>query len=242
METLEAHLERQLDHSQRFFWNRLRWDLVLEHVPPAAPVQVVDVGAGTGFLGEVLSQARPRADYGFVEPISGLRERLRTRFGAESDFGDRDSFGDPEYVTVLDVLEHQADDGAFMGDLAAKTTAGSTLLITVPALPALWSQWDVALGHHRRYTKETLRQALDGLPLRVVEMSYLFPELLPAGFVRRIRGGQGPHEDGAHFPKLRPRLNEALYAVGKASLRLRHGWPAGTSVFASLERTEEVQS
>ena len=30
------------------------------------------------------------------------------------------------------------------------------MLLTVPAGPSLWSAWDVALGHVRRYTKETL--------------------------------------------------------------------------------------
>jgi hypothetical protein len=238
METLEAHLQHQVDRSERFFWNRLRWDLVLEHLPIGEPVEVVDVGAGTGFLGDVLQRERPQATYRFVEPIPALQDRLTSRFGAESNAGPLDPFGPGTYVTLLDVLEHQADDRLFMQGLAARMPPLSTLLVTVPALPALWSDWDEALGHHRRYTKGTLRQVISGLPFRVAEMSFLFPELLPLGLIRRIRarGKSGLSDGSAEFPDLPGPINETLYLIGKGSLRLRRWWPAGTSLFAVLER------
>jgi hypothetical protein len=240
--TLESHLNRQAERSERFFWNRLRWSLILERLPAGEAIEVVDVGAGPGFLGDHLAGTRPRAQYRFIEPLRGLEEGLESRFGAESNYKDRDSFGAAGFVTLLDVLEHQEDDRAFMAELVAKMSPGSLLLLTVPAMPSLWSQWDVVLGHYRRYRKETLASAIAGLPLAVEETAYLFPELLPLGWIRRLRLGRGAEisaEDAAsaEFPDLSNAVNETLFRLGSLTMRQRRHAPAGTSLFAALRRT-----
>jgi hypothetical protein len=234
---LEEHLTRQAERSRGFFWNRLRWELVLEQLPAAQSFELVDVGAGTGFLGDFLRQRRPEARYRFVEPLEGLESDLEERFGAEANLRHRDDFGAAGFVTLLDVLEHQEDDRAFLRELAEKMAPGSVLLITVPALQQLWSEWDVALGHHRRYTRRTLRLALSELPFEQAEVSYLFPELLPAGFLRRLRlrpGAAAGLGTGAEFPDLPRWLNQVHYRVGGATTRARRLWPVGTSLFARL--------
>ena len=72
------------------------------------------------------------------------------------DAGDQADYGSAEFVALLDVLEHQEDDKGFLRSLVDKMQPGSTLLLTVPALQGLWSQWDEALGHFRRYDKASL--------------------------------------------------------------------------------------
>jgi hypothetical protein len=236
-DTLESHLQRQAERSQDFFWNRLRWELVSSQLP-SGPAELVDVGAGPGFLGDFLRQKHPQIEYRFVEPLEGLEEQLNERFGAESNRRDRD-FGEAGFVTLMDVLEHQRDDRAFMADLAAKMRPGSTLLLTVPALPSLWSDWDAMLGHFRRYTKASLRGTVDALPLDLVEVSYLFPELVPLGWVRRVRLRRNGAGDpgGAEFPDLPRPLNQALYRVGRGTVAWRRFSPVGSSLFAVLRRT-----
>ncbi|MGN6586667.1 MAG: methyltransferase domain-containing protein [Solirubrobacterales bacterium] len=236
---LEAHLQQQLERSRSFFWNRVRWEVVAGYLPEAEPFELVDVGAGPGFLGDFLRARRPQAEYGFVEPLDSLETSLEQRFGAAANRRAGDSFGTARYVTLLDVLEHQEDDRDFLAGLAAKMAPGSLLLLTVPAMPSLWSAWDEALGHYRRYTKRSLVEAVGGLPFEVEEVGYLFPELLPLGWVRRVRlrgGGGGGDAPSAEFPDLSPRLNEVLYRVSSASAAARRRWPAGTSVFAALRR------
>jgi hypothetical protein len=105
-------------------------------------------------------------------------------------------------------------------------------------MPWLWSAWDTMLGHYRRYTKATLREAVGSLPLRIEEESYVFPELIPLGLVRRVRlRGTELDPEAAEFPQLPKPLNETLYRVGKASVSLRRFWPAGTSLFVRLRHT-----
>jgi Methyltransferase domain len=239
MDALEQHLDRQSEKSRNFFWNRLRWDLVASRLPSRDAAELVDVGAGPGFLGDFLHERRPRIEYRYIEPISGLEEGLAARFGPESNLRDAQSFGEARFVTLLDVLEHQEDDHTFLQELGAKMTPGAVLLMTVPAMPSLWSDWDVSLGHFRRYRKETLRSAAAASPFEVEQMTYIFPELLPLGWLRRAQrsGPSGGADSSAEFPDLPQWLDEALYRVGRGSMRLRHRWPAGTSLFASLRRT-----
>jgi hypothetical protein len=201
---------------------------------------LVDVGAGTGFLGDFLAERRPDVGYRFVEPIDGLERRLEQRFGEDSNWRQRD-FAGASHVTLLDVLEHQGDDRAFLAELAEKMDPGATLLLTVPAMPSLWSNWDLALGHHRRYTKAMLAAAAGPLPFEIVEDAYLFPELLPLGWWRRLRDRRraGSADGGeAEFPDLPKPLNKALYRLSSASKAARGAWPAGTSLFAVLRRSQ----
>ncbi|HEY7255556.1 MAG TPA: methyltransferase domain-containing protein [Solirubrobacterales bacterium] len=239
MSTLEQHLNRQAERSRNFFWNRIRWDLVCSLLPSAGEAELVDVGAGTGFLGDLLSVRRPEIGYRYIEPIAGLEAGLAERFGTEANLRESDSFGRARWVTLLDVLEHQEEDRAFMAQLAAKMGSGSLLILTVPAMPSLWSGWDTALGHFRRYRKASLLAALPAGQFEVVELSYLFPELLPAGWVRRLRRSDDVTEADAldaEFPDLPGWLNGSLYRLGTATTRARRLWPAGTSLLAVLRR------
>lgn len=244
MEALESHLTPQLDRSGDFFWHRLRWRAVRRYVPADVPLVVVDVGAGAGLLGEYLAAERPLVEYHFVEPIDSLRRSLEARFGPQRGAGAEEPYPGASLVTLLDVLEHQEDDNRFLRELADKMDRGSRLILTVPALPGLWSRWDESLGHFKRYTRTTLEAATSGLPFRRVETSYLFPEMLPAAFVRRRRRvasrrvakTTGAATDHAAFPDLPPAVNRALYAVGSATQVLRRVLPAGTSLLAVYER------
>jgi hypothetical protein len=203
---------------------------------------LVDVGAGAGLLGEFLARDRPKAVYQFVEPIDSLRTHLCERYGKKADFGDSIDFGEANFVALLDVLEHQEDDREFLRSLVSKMRPGSTLLLTVPALPKLWSQWDVALGHYRRYDKKSLLESTKGLRLSIREISFLFPEMVPLGVYRaRKKTDSIGVKDGseAEFPDLPGVVNDLLVGLGSVSLALRRAWPTGTSLF--MAATVELQ-
>lgn len=234
MSALEPHLLHQLDHSASFFWHRVRFGLVASLLPRGRAVRVLDVGAGAGFLGDFLRRERPDAEYLFVEPLEALERELERRFGAAANARGRERY-EAEYVTLMDVLEHQEDDEGFLRDLVGRMDAGATLVVTVPALPALWSGWDVALGHFRRYDKGGLRRVLVAAGAEVRETSYLFPELLPPALLRKRRRPSSAARE-AEFPTLPPALNTALTGVGSATARLRRLWPAGTSLLAVAAR------
>jgi SAM-dependent methyltransferase len=234
---LETHLHAQAEDGRRFFWHRLRWHALRGWLPRQQPFTLVDVGAGAGFLHDYLRADFPLARYRFVEPLPGLRQALRERAGAGADWAERDDYREAQYAALLDVLEHQVDDAAFLTDLAHKLAPGALLLLTVPALPVLWSGWDVGLGHQRRYTRRSLAATVARAPFALRRLEYLFPEMLPLALYRRLRSGaHPPPAAGLEFPRLPALLNEALYAAGRVSLALRGAHPAGTSLLAVLQR------
>jgi hypothetical protein len=237
MDPLEAHLQRQIEHSRDFFWHRVRWKAVAGELD-GGPFVLTDVGAGIGLVGDYLAAEHPRSTYRFAEPLDSLVSELESRFGAAANANAEDSYRGSRYVTLLDVLEHIEDDRRFLSELTAKMDVGATLILTVPALRRLWSGWDVALGHFRRYDKAMLRALFAGLPVTVREVSYLFPEMLLPALLRRrsSSAADGGTAQSAEFPDLSPTVNQLLYGVGSGTLRLRRYWPAGTSLLTIVDR------
>ena len=137
---LERHLHHQTEGSDRFFWHRLRWFALSRYFPQAQSFQLVDIGAGAGLLGLYLARDFPLATYRFVEPIESLKHHLIDRYGDAAD-ATTDNDYQSQSVTAMDVLEHQLDDHAFMRTLVGRMRPGATLLLTVPTLTSLWSQW-----------------------------------------------------------------------------------------------------
>jgi hypothetical protein len=239
MDALEAHLQRQIAHSRTFFWHRIRWDAVDDQLDGDG-FALTDVGAGIGLVAEFLATSHPKATYSFVEPLDSLVTELERRHGSEANHNGAATYAGSRYITLLDVLEHIEDDRGFLADLATKMDPGATLIMTVPALVRLWSSWDVALGHYRRYDKAMVRERFAPLPFRIREVSYLFPEMLAPAILRRRRRRTTPEPSdadlSAEFPDLSPPVNDLLYRLGTVTLRNRRRWPAGTSVLVVADR------
>ena len=69
-------------------------------------------------------------------------------------------------ILYMDVLEHIADDRAELARAADQLRHGGHLIVLAPAHQWLFTPFDEAIGHYRRYTKSTLRAAApDGLTL-----------------------------------------------------------------------------
>ena len=158
------------------------------------------------------------------------------RFGAERNLRAAATFDGMRFVLLLDVLEHQQDDRSFLRELVEKMQHGATLIITVPALQSLWSEWDAVLGHFRRYDRASLRAVLADCPVRIRELSFLFPELVPAGMLRRVlpRGAAG--KGSGEFPLLPAAVNELLYWIGRCSMPVARWLPFGTSLYMRIEK------
>jgi SAM-dependent methyltransferase len=89
-------------------------------------------------------------------------------------------------VTLLDVLEHLDDDAAALREMRRLVRPGGLLVLTVPALRWLWSDWDVALHHRRRYQRADLLRLLQACDARVLHCAYINTAALPS--VALVRG------------------------------------------------------
>lgn len=242
---LELHLLGQVDNPRSSFWHDVRALTVVDRVPVDRQSTVADIGAGAGLLAGVLRARRPRARYTFYEPLDSLASVVEDVIGVGSRRSAHDQVAGADVVALLDVVEHIEDDRAFLASIVSNMDLHAHLVITVPALPLLWSSWDDQLGHHRRYTRRTLRNVVSGLPLDVVEISYLFPELLPPALLRKFgrwtTGRRGDRQaievvPDADFPVLPRALDRALCGIATVTYRVRRLWPVGTSLVLVARR------
>ena len=117
---LERHLHHQTEGSDRFFWHRLRWFALSPVLSSSAVIPARRIGAGAGLLGSYLARDFPLATYRFVEPIEFLKHHLIDRYGDAADATTDNDYQSAQFVTAMDVLEHQLDDHAFMRTLVGR--------------------------------------------------------------------------------------------------------------------------
>ncbi|MFN3197539.1 MAG: methyltransferase domain-containing protein [Bradymonadia bacterium] len=124
-------------------------------------------------------------------------------------------------VVSMDCLEHVADDRGFLSHMVRLVRPGGRLVITVPALMAVFGPRDEAVGHHRRYHRGDLLDLVADEPLDLMEMRYWNLLGVPPAFL--------------YAKVLKSQMNES-FRWGKPNLRKRllrkglHTW------FAQVER------
>ena len=79
-----------------------------------------------------------------------------------------------ECLLFLDVIEHVDDAPGFLATMLAAYPNASTVIVTVPARPEVWSEWDEHFEHRRRYMRESLSAHLKEAGLHLTKMRYFF--------------------------------------------------------------------
>ena len=80
---------------------------------------------------------------------------------------------------LLDVLEHLDDDRSVVSRVATLLRPGGVVIVSVPALPELFSEFDEIQGHRRRYIPETLGTAFEGSGFKVSKMIWWGAWMIP---------------------------------------------------------------
>ena len=175
----------------RHFWfverNRRIVSTLRGLLPEPAGRSVLDVGCGTGFVLAALER-EGMLGCGLDMHLTGLRyARKRTRGLIVCEGATRVPFAaDFDVAMLCDVIEHVADDVAVLSSTSSALKRGGIVVITVPALPFLWTTVDEASGHHRRYTRSALVAAIQSANLRVELVEYFNSALLPVQIAQRI--------------------------------------------------------
>lgn len=122
---------------------------------------VLEVGAGLG------ANTRQFASLNFnrwtcLEPDESLLEQIEPGHRRELVLGDLSALDSSrlfDAILYVDVLEHIEDDAAELLRASRHLTRGGTIIVLSPAHPFLYTPFDKAIGHYRRYTRQSLQAA-----------------------------------------------------------------------------------
>ena len=154
-------------------WKRYWADRIGPYVRGA----VLEVGAGTGINTPFL-KTPDCARWLCVEPDAALARELKMRcetlgcevlVGTLEDVPPASKF---DTILYIDVLEHIVDDKGELQRAAGLLRGGGHLAVLAPAHQWLFTPFDAAIGHHRRYTRRTLAHAAPQA-LEPVRLDYL---------------------------------------------------------------------
>lgn len=221
----------------RYWWHQTRYRAALaalERAGVGREQTIGDVGCGTGGFLRFLRARGFQHISGFdMSPVAlaGAAES-----GAAVHSVDLESAftlaGAPfDALVALDVVEHLADDLAFLRAAAAALRPGGLLFVTVPAFPHLFSRWDERLHHYRRYTRHSLAAVARGAGFAPLHTSYLFAVAYPAALLRRWFGWHDGRES-CEFPPVSVPAQRLLSWLGRIEVALPPALraPFGTSV------------
>jgi SAM-dependent methyltransferase len=136
------------------------------------------------------------------------------------------TLGDASFDTILyvDVLEHIEDDKRELERAAVRLSPGGHLLVLAPAHQWLFSPFDSAIGHFRRYSKRSLRE-LAPPGLKLARLQYLDSVgLLASGANRFLLRSRSPNLVQVRFwDRFLVRASRMIdpllaYSVGKSVL------------------------
>ena len=123
---------------------------------------VLEVGAGLG------ANTRQFASLNFdrwtcLEPDESLLDQIEPAGRRELVLGDLSALDSSQLfdaILYIDVLEHIENDSAELHRAAAHLSPGGALIVLSPAHPFLFTPFDQAIGHYRRYTRQSLQAAV----------------------------------------------------------------------------------
>jgi SAM-dependent methyltransferase len=237
--------DRYFELDQRHFWRVARREMVLDliarHRPRDGALRLLDVGGACSLISREMTRY---GDVTVVEPDAETADFARRELGLDVRKGslpDQMPVEGPfDVITLLDVLEHIEDDSAALRAVIELLCPGGLLLVTVPAVPWLWSGHDVSVHHKRRYMRPGLRRLLEGGGLLIERLSYhtslLFPVIAAQRAVSRLHGVD---PNAKYDVKIPPAPINALFrGIMEIEGRiLRHAeLPIGSSLVAVCRR------
>ncbi|PZO72396.1 MAG: SAM-dependent methyltransferase [Sphingomonas taxi] len=210
--------DRMAAHDSTHWWYRARRDILADYLTRygALPknAKILEIGCGTGHNLPMLAEFAESGSIDAIEIDPAAREIASERLGKPVGAAPLPELpGVPrkhyDLIAVLDVVEHIEDDVAALKAMADCLAPGGKILIAVPAHAWLWSAHDVVNHHHRRYSKTTLKSAIETAGLKPEKLGYFNSLLFPLAAAARIAGRMTGRDDSDDSPP--PKMVNALF-------------------------------
>jgi len=211
-------------------------------LPVGSPLQVFDIGCGTGItcrqLSHTTSWVFDGADLN-IEALTRCQAGLRRVLYYNILEKRREFHEQYDVIVLFDVVEHIEHTKPFLDAVLFHLKPGGVILVNVPALMTLYGRYDTAAGHYRRYTKRTLADEFTTFDVSVVDQVYWGFTMVPLLFVRKLMQREELSEDrtirtGFYPPS--PLAHRLLKSVMKLETAVVRRPPIGSSVLTAVRK------
>ncbi|GJM26088.1 MAG: hypothetical protein DHS20C16_25030 [Phycisphaerae bacterium] len=213
----QEYVGRELE----LFAQASHWKSYIRHqVVPFLGEHVLEVGAGLGGTTRFLCDGSQNR-WTCLEPDASLAAKLQDSIKSgdippccESAVGTLASVETDwavDTVLYIDVLEHIENDAAELASAVAALRPGGHVVVLSPAHQWLFTPFDEAIGHFRRYSKRTLA-ALTPSGATLVKLTYLDSVGLLASLANRLllRSAEPTHQQIQLWDKAMVRTSRIL--------------------------------
>jgi SAM-dependent methyltransferase len=178
--------------STSHFWIRRRFEVLRKLAPHFdwPRLTLAEIGSGSGLVQRQFEDQFGAEIDGFdlnetalQTAVSGKSRCLCYNIHARDD----QLRGAYDAIVLFDVVEHIDDDRGFLESALFHLKPGGSLIINVPALMQVFSGYDKAAGHVRRYGAEDLIALVEGCGLKTTAWTYWGRPMLPLLALRKRR-------------------------------------------------------
>ncbi|MDD5342447.1 MAG: methyltransferase domain-containing protein [Patescibacteria group bacterium] len=237
--------QRMYELESSYWWHQGRRRIIelllKKHIPKSSkPVQILDLGCGTGINFEILQK------FGIVKGIDSSPAALefcKKRGFANVELADVEKLELPDntydLVTAFDLLEHLGNDEAVLRRIYRILKPGGLVFILAPAYQFLWSGHDEALHHKRRYLLSEMHRKLSRAGFQMKKRSYCITFLsLPMVLYRLVTSFGANRRPATSYVILPKWLNSFFISLLhlEAYLLKKFNFPFGISILCLAKK------
>lgn len=162
------------------------YDWLIDIIKKYIGKSVVEVGAGSGSFSSKLMKRKPQKLI-LVEPAKNMFAHLKQSVKENaspktkvvllndymSDVKDKIAKQKPDTFIYVNVFEHIEDDVKELQTIKDILPPGGHAIIFVPALKALFSDFDERIGHFRRYDRRMVEELAKKAGMEVIHTRYM---------------------------------------------------------------------
>ena len=250
----EELLKAEENHFWFKYWNNVIGSNVFELLVNCKNSRFLELGCGNGNVIREIEKRLPEATIVgselHEEGLLNARGRVACEL-VQADIYSLPNWAKFDLIGLFDVLEHLPDDVKALKEIRKALKPGGKLILTVPASMKLWSYVDEVAGHFKKYSCDTLEEALLKSGFKIVKNEPFMMPLFPAMWLSRKftqlkkkLGLNGQKEDRALANdqlKISPFMNFIMGTIlgieGKL-INMGVRMPFGTSILAIAENPD----